>query len=126
MKILRGHHNESTILFCGIETNALFDSGSQVTTVTEEYYRYMNPRLVLYTTEDLNFDLNAADGNKIPLFGAIESIMEVPFLPTREIQVPVEVLPSTDFGFQIPVIVGTNTINKCRERRESDTTVTGV
>ena len=126
MKRLIGHHNESTILFCGIETNALVDSGSQVTTVTEEYYRAMNPRPILYTIEDLNLDLYAAGGNKIPLLGAIEATLEVPFLPNHEIQVPVVVVPTTEYGRQLPVIVGTNAINKCRERCESNTTVPGV
>ena len=89
------NHNESTILFCGIETNALVDSGSQVTTVTEEYYRSMNPQPILYTIEDLNLDLYAAGGNKIPLLGAIEATLEVPFLPNHEIQVPVVVVPTS-------------------------------
>ena len=95
MKRLIGHHNESTILFCGIETNALVDSGSQVTTVTEEYYKSMNPQPILYTIEDLNLDLYAAGGNKIPLLGAIEATLEVPFLPNHEIQVPVVVVPTS-------------------------------
>ena len=126
MKRLIGHHNESTILFCGIETNALVDSGSQVTTVTEEYFRSMNPQHILYTIEDLNLDLYAAGGNKIPLLGAIEATLEVPFLPNHEIQVPVVVVPTTEYGRQLPVIVGTNASNKCRERCESNTTVPGV
>ena len=86
----------------------------------------MNPQPILYTIEDLNLDLYAAGGNKIPLLGAIEATLEVPFLPNHEIQVPVVVVPTTEYGRQLPVIVGTNAFNKCRERCESDTTVPGV
>ena len=71
-------------MFCGTETNALIDSGSQVTTFTEDFYRSLNPRPILYTVEDLNLDLYGAGGNKIPLLGAIEVTMEVPFLPNHE------------------------------------------
>ena len=97
-----------------------------MTTITEEFYNSLNPRPILYTTEDLNLDLYGAGGNKIPLLGAIEATFEVPFLPNHEIEVPVVVVPTTDYGQQIPVIIGTNAINKCRERCENDTIVPGV
>ena len=71
-------------------------------------------------------DLYAAGGNKIPVLGAIEATLEVPFLPNDAIQVPVVVVPTTEYGRQVPVIVGTNAINKCRERCETETTVPGV
>ena len=52
--------------------------------------------------------------------------LEVPFLPNDAIQVPVVVVPTTEYGRQVPVIVGTNAKNKCRERCETETTVPGV
>ena len=71
-------------------------------------------------------DLYTAGGNKIPILGAIEVTLAVPFLPNDAIQVPVVVVPTTEYGRQVPVIVGTNAIDKCRERCETETTVPGV
>ena len=50
---LVGKSNETTVMLNGIETLALIDSGSQITTLSEDFYNNMTPRPTLYSIEDL-------------------------------------------------------------------------
>ena len=47
--------------------------------------------------------------------------IEVPFLANQRTEIAALVLPTTDYSLQVPVIVGTNAISRCRERCENAT-----
>lgn len=96
-----------------METNALVDSGSMITTVTDEFYSSLSPCPKLMSFGDLNLDVQGAGGNQLPYLGYIEADIQVSFLPNCEIQVPVPVVPVTEYGLRVPVIIGTNVIRLC-------------
>ena len=50
---LVGKANESTIIFCGEKTPALLDSGSMVTTVSEDYLNTLHPKPEIIGLESL-------------------------------------------------------------------------
>ena len=123
LKRLVGHSNETTITFNGRETNALVDSGSMITTVTDEFYKSLSPCPILMSFGDLNLDIKGAGGNQLPYLGYIEAEIQVSFLPNCDIQVPVLVVPVTDYGLHAPVVIGTNVIRLCRNSCDSEATI---
>ena len=110
-----GHSNESSILFCGVETQALIDSGSNITTVSDEFYRALLPRPKLLSLDSFNLKVQCAGGNNLSYTGCIEAVMEVPFLPNTELAIPVLVVPATEYSSQVPIVIGTNVIRECRK-----------
>ena len=121
MSRLIGNGNETSVEINGIETLALIDSGSQITTISEDFYNSMSPKPVLYSIEELGLKIEGAGGHILSYMGAIACSLEVPFLHNQLIETAALVLPTTDYSLQVPVIVGTNAINRCREKCESTT-----
>ena len=105
---LIGKANESTISFCGVEAKALLDSGSQVTTVSEEFYNSLDPRPPTADSEEI--DLKGPDGRSIPYIQCIEVTVGASFLPGQEIETLALVVPTTAYHAQVPIIIGTNVI----------------
>ena len=110
---LVGHSNESIISFCGYETAALIDSGSMVSTVSQEFFETIIPRPQSVDIKELNLSIQGADGNDIPYNDCIWAPVEVPFCDTP-IWVLVLVVPTTRFNQNVPVIVGTNAISRAQ------------
>ena len=121
MARLIGNSNETSVEINGIETLALIDSGSQITTISEDFDNSMFPKPVLYSIEELGLKIEGAGGHILSYMGAIACSLEVPFLHNQLIETATLVLPTTDYSLQVPVIVGTNAINRCREKCESTT-----
>lgn len=85
-------------MFCGIETSALVDSGSNITTVCEEFYQSLSHRPELKSLSDFDLEVECAGGNTLPYTGYIEASLQVPFLPHSDIEVPVLVVPTTEYS----------------------------
>ena len=100
---------------------ALIDSGSQITTLSDDFYNSMNPKPMLHSTEELGLKIKGAGGHILTYLGAIVCEIEVPFQANQRIKITALVLPTTDYSLQVPVIVGTNAISWCRERCENAT-----
>ena len=62
-------------------------------------------------------------GNQLPYLGYIEADIQVSFLPNCDIQVPVLVVPVTEYGLRVPVVVGTNVIRLSRNNSDSETAI---
>ena len=56
-KAMIGPPNVAKIVICGSETNGLVDSGSQITSISESFYRSMDPLPELGDTRDFGIDL---------------------------------------------------------------------
>ena len=105
----------------GIETLALIDSRSQIKTISDDFYNSMSPKPVLYSIEKLGLKIEGAGGHILSYMGAIACSLEVPFLQNQLIETAALVLSTTDYSLKVPVIVGTNAINRCKEKCESTT-----
>lgn len=73
--------------------------------------------------EDLNLDVQGEGGNQLPYSAYIEGEIQVSFLPKCDIQVPVLVVPVTNYGLHVPVVIGTNVIRLCRNSCDSEATI---
>ena len=112
---LVGCSNVSPIFINNIETVALIDSGSQITTICDEFYMSMNPKPELRSIEDFELSIEAAGGYKVPYAGYIWCTVEVPFLPSQKLEVPALIVTSSEYSLQVPIIIGTNVIDLCHE-----------
>ena len=70
----------STISVCGVVSQALLDSGSQVTTIAESYYYSALSQLPLGSMDDFGLTLYGPDGREIPYLGYIWAEFSAPFM----------------------------------------------
>ena len=85
----------------GIEACALVDSGSMVTTISEDFYQSLTPLPTLLSLDDFNLSVQAAGGHTLPYSGYIECILQVPFLGNQNIEVPLLFVPSTEYTLKV-------------------------
>lgn len=120
MESLISHANETTVSFCGVFTEALIDSGSQVTTVCEEFFNTLSPAPTMVPIDELKLNLEGPDRRKLPYLACMVGTVMVPFCPD-----PITVLalvdPTIKYNSQVPVLIGTNVITKFKESCPTDT-----
>ena len=117
---LVGCSNVSPIHINGSETTALIDSGSQITTACYKFYSSMNPKPKLGSIDDFQLTIEGAGGNKVPYAGYIWCTIEVQFLPSQKLEVPVLIVPSSEYSLEVPVIIGTNVIDSYNDISHGD------
>ena len=115
---LMGEANESDVVISGVNTKALIDSGSMVTTMSEEFLESLNPKPELRDLTDFKISLIAANGSSFPYIGYVEVNISIPFLGRDNVTVPTLVVPTTPYNSHVPVIIGTNVIRLCRDVAE--------
>ena len=114
LEALVGPCCEAKVKVNGTGATALVDSGSQVTIISETFYKKY---LTSVPLEQPSIDLviNGAGGHKVPYLGCVRVSMELPedIAGTREIIDTIAVVsPDTPFSTRVPIIVGTNTIRR--------------
>ena len=122
MSKLVWHSNESVIIFCGKEAVGLTDSGSQVSTVCEEFYRTLDPSPPVIPIEEFNLVVQEPDGRDLGYLCCIKAIVEVPF-QTAPIHALALVVPNTRYNSQVPLIIGTNVIREAKVAQCTDENV---
>ena len=81
-----GPPNESSIMFENTLTNCLFDSWSQVSSVSVEFYNSLNPKPVLRSMKDFKLRVSGPDGNTLPFLGYIVTYVSVPVLSVQNVE----------------------------------------
>ena len=77
---LVGSSNTSFITVCGIDTCGLIDTGSMITTISEDFYHSIHNKPVLHDISEFGLSVEGATGVQIPYIGFIEAEISVPFL----------------------------------------------
>ncbi|MCW4346603.1 MAG: pol polyprotein, partial [Candidatus Thiodiazotropha endolucinida] len=95
---------------------ALLDTGSDISTITEEALAQLNPLPVLRSMEDFGLDIRSAGGHSIPYKGYIIADVSVPFLKGVSELIPLLVVPLTEYNKTVPVIIGTNIIHLLKDQ----------
>jgi len=91
-----------------------------ITSVSEDFYEHMDPKPKLLQMEEFNLEVSVANGETQPLLGYIEARVSVPSLSERYFDIPVLVVPTTEYNEKVPLIVGTNLIRLCSEVTEHE------
>ena len=107
-----GEGNESIININKVSTSALIDSGSMISTCTEEFLEQLKPRPEILPLEDFELEIKVAGGYSLPYKGYTFVEVTVPFLSNKELNVPLLVVPQTEYNKTVPVVVGTNIIRR--------------
>ena len=105
----------STVEINGTSARALIDSGSQITTLSEEFYNSLEPKPDFVDIGEFNLKIEAAGGNIVSYSGCINCLLQVPFLGGHVIEIDALVVPTMDYNLEVPVVVGTNAIKMCRK-----------
>lgn len=112
-----GHSNDCVLYIYGQKTNALIDTGSMVTCISENFYESLEHKPVIRDLQDFQLNVYGAGGNVLPFLGYIEAEVRIPCLTENPFFVPVLVrkLSNSDNDSEIRVIIGTNVIRSCKE-----------
>lgn len=105
---LIGRDNVSTICVEGVHTSGLIDTGSQISTIAEDFLLSLNPVPELYTIEQLGLRVNVANGQALQYSGCVVVHVSVPCLGESAVQAPCLVVPMTEYNKEVPIIIGTN------------------
>ena len=111
---LVGSASEAEITLNGKKVNSLLDSGSQVTSVSESYYREHLNQHPLQPVDVPGLLLQQAGGGSMPYLGMIITSLKVPHL-TSTFQAKVVVVPDTEYHYSTPALVGTGIIRRSRD-----------
>ena len=115
--------SEAEIILNGKKVNSLLDSGSQITSVSESYYREHLNLHPLQPVDVPGLLLQQAGGGSMPYLGMIITSLKVPHL-TSTFQAKVVVVPDTEYHYSTP-LVGTGIIRRsrdiCRKKMEINT-----
>lgn len=114
---LVGPLNEGQVEVNGTICGALIDSGSQVTTVTDVFWR-SHPELCRQELQRSSIPMEGAGGHAIPHYGVLHITLKV--LDKELHNVPAFVVPVTEYRSTVPLLVGTNVIraSKCHLEAE--------
>ena len=118
-----GKGNEDKVFINKVETRALIDSGSMISTVTEEFLEHLEPKPEILPLENFDLDIKVAGGYSLPYKGYVTVNVTVPFLRHEQINVPMLVVPLTEYTETVPVIVGTNIIRQFKSASSDDSDV---
>ena len=119
--VLVGKANECEVLVNNIPCVALLDTGSTVSTISEQFHED-HLRDCEIQPLDCILNIECANGGSLPYLGLIEAELEVPGLSLVE-TVPAIflVVPKSAYNTQVPFLLGTNVLhqllNQCREER---------
>ena len=106
---LIGEANEVRGTVAGVGCAALVDSGSQVTTVCSSFYVDHLSHCTLHDCKDL-LRVEGAGGDAIPYTGYI--VTTVGLQGVSSIEVPVLVVNDTAYNKEVPLLIGTNCLNR--------------
>ena len=109
-----GGVNTTKITLNGENIEALIDSGSQVSTITEKLYNNLKRKPDLHQMEDFQLQLRSANGGIIPYTGYIHTEIEVSMM-FEPISVILLVVP-LEYSGKTNVLIGTNVIREIRNK----------
>ena len=103
---LVGCSNETFVSINREKVNALIDSGSMVTTLSESFFTKLSP-----TPELCVKGVKGANDASIPYCGYAVLSLSVPNFSSETVTVPVLVVNNTDYSASVPLIIGTNILS---------------
>ena len=109
---LVGEANEAKVIVEGVECTGLIDSGSQVFTVNENFYREKFSSIPLQPIRNI-LKIECAAGQHLPYAGYIEAEIEIPGKDVSQTSLFL-VVPETDYSSSVLVLVGTNILRSMR------------
>ena len=112
-----GHANECMLEINNKPCTALLDTGANISTISTSKYQEIFPYQPIRSLDELKLDIEGAGGHKLPYSGYIEADIIVPGLLDM-VSCLLLVVPDTDYGKRVPIILGTNVLGLVKDRME--------
>ena len=109
-----GRPNEAEIQLEGVPTTALLDTGSAISTVSEEFFKVHLKHLQLHSIDGL-LKVECANGQPLPYLGYIKTDVIATGLEDTTYPCLLLVVPGTSYNASTPVLLGTNFLCKVKE-----------
>lgn len=108
---LIGHSPEILVTIDNIECVALVDTGSQVTTLSSNFFAEKFPDLPLDDLHKL-VRIESVSGNSLPYSGYFTAKINIPLSEKQQIDqdIPILVVPETPYNKKVPLLLGTNVL----------------
>ena len=90
---MEGKENEGVVYVNGIETTALIDTGSSISTISEVFLNTLDPKPEIGSMKDFNLEVKGAGGQTLPYHGYVWVTVHVPFLADQTVFLPLLVVP---------------------------------
>lgn len=117
---LVGTSNEADVTVAGIQTKALLDTGSCVSTISEDFYREHLPHIELQPLDGI-LHIECANGDSLPYTGFVNIDMTVSGIPLEHTQHCLFlVVPRSNYSDRVPVLLGTNILKQYMTRCRDD------
>lgn len=108
---LVGAANESMVFIEDVEARCLVDTGSQLTTIAESFFKTQLNHLCIRPLSDIfgseEFTMKSAGGHSLPYLGYVEARIAIPGVQ-GVLEILLLVVPDTDYSRRVPVLIGTN------------------
>lgn len=115
-----GAANECVAAVNGRACLALLDTGSQITSISESFYKKHLSDCVIRPMESLLRVVGAA-GQDVPFLGYVEVEVEFPEEESglcSSVQALILVVPDNAYNQRVPLVIGTNIVRECKDRCE--------
>ena len=106
---LVGNSNEALVKLGSRTDKALLDTGSTVSTVSEQFYKNFLQDHTLHSIGSI-LQIESAAGDDLPYLGYIEAHLEIPQMNIQENTHLFLVVPETKFSSRVPILLGTNVL----------------
>ncbi|XP_071142173.1 uncharacterized protein [Mytilus edulis] len=117
---LCGPANEVSISINGIDTKALLDTGSSVSTISESFYNMRSTPIESLTRI---LKIECADGLSMPYLGYIEADLQLHGISSTRSSYPgiFLVIPDSEYNMTVPLLIGTNIMSVVMQEVEQNT-----
>ena len=111
---LIGDPNEVTVRINGVNTKALLDTGSTVSTLSESFYKNHLSQSTSINPLSNFIDIECADGQQLPYLGYIESNLAIDGIAAvKGIDNSIFlVVPDSRYNTSVPILLGTNILTE--------------
>ena len=112
-KGLLGSANEVDVTLNGIRTKALLDTGSTVSTMSEQFYNQYCSNTPIEPLMDF-IRIECADGQPMPYLGYIEGTLEMKGIPQEHQLITglFLIVPDSQYNREVPLLIGTNIMSE--------------
>ena len=114
-----GKDNVGDILIDGVTANALIDTGSQISTISEAFLKHLKPEPKIRDLDELDLEVKCADGRPLQYIGYVAVHVSSLFVEESQDEdhfYPLLVVPATEYNKSVPIIAGTNIIARLKQR----------
>ena len=109
---LVGKPTETSVFIDSVETQALLDTGSCISSVGHSFYVNNLSHLPLLPITDI-LNVGCADGNRLPYLGYMKSTLTSSGIPACSEQFCLFlIVPDTSYNLKVPVLIGTNILDE--------------